>query len=160
MYRADVVRSRDGYFVHVVKVPLRVVVGQMITEKFSNGVCKLTHCYLCAPPSWLYRIGWGRYKPGESGFLEDEPHWRRHSLGNLIYTIWSSLVNYGFRKEKRLLELAVAEEEVLEKFPEWRSRTSDDIFAPPADEPGDDAMRVTSAAYYGEGTDGVSRLFL
>jgi hypothetical protein len=153
---ARVTRSRDGYSLEVTRIPLRVLVLQEILERAGGLSCRVSgHRLGCCPPDWTFRLGWGRYRPGDRGCEPDMPGWRRHSLGTGLHAAFSRAVCYGEAAGKVMLAVPLTPAQAG-AFPEWSGDLAERDMregATPlvASEPGTDAMTVRKKDWRGRG---------
>jgi len=146
---ACVVHGRDGYRLQVVEVPLRIlVVRRLFCEPLEWLTATTGHRICCRQPDWTWRIGWGKYRPGDPEYDSEYPDVLEHSLGGAMYHAFSRVVvGYGYCKEHVLHDVAITSEQVA-LYPEWREHLEeadqlDDDLPQIPDEPSRDAMRVT-----------------
>jgi hypothetical protein len=106
---AHVVRDRDGHAIWIMDIPLRnQVISWFFDEVFPVATLHLTCCRI---PDWLYLAGFGRDSE-ECGLP------RRWSLGQALFWIGQRSAAIGYRNEKRVAEIRVSDEFVLEHFPD------------------------------------------
>lgn len=108
---AHVVRSSDGHAIWITDTRLRHLLAEwFFDEVFPVATLHLTCCRI---PDWLYLVGFGRDKdPGEYSLP------RRWSLGHALFWVGQRTAAIGYRNGKRVAEIPVSDEFVLEHFPD------------------------------------------
>jgi hypothetical protein len=111
-YAARIVYSRDGHAIEITDAPLR----HQSAEWFSAVVFPAAtfHLTCCRTPEWAYHVGFGRVQ--DDGLPLPPP--RRWSLGCTLHAIGHWCERLGHYNDKRLAEIPVSDEFVLEHFPD------------------------------------------
>lgn len=108
----SVVRSQDGYSVHLLEVPRW---ARMVSVSYDR-LCALTRHSLCNPPEFLFKIPVGRPRRDEDGYLEK-------SVGGALYGLTNKVLCIDWSRQVVRLEFPVSDEVGKDL---WGSDTWDD----------------------------------